>query len=244
MGRAKSGEKPQPKKKKAVKSAPAARIHTPSSEIPRSKETKNNGQKEGKQQKWAELTELSDKHMYFAKRYALNENACKAAREAGFNEWYASVRLVKEPLIIKEVARIRAARAKKFDVSADRIIAELTKVAFGTLDDFVALQKDGTPVIDCSDVGRPEMAAVSEITQDIYPERVSGDDGEYESIAVKKTKIKLHSKTQALEQLGRIFKLFGDGDGLDKDTPEEKAAKIRKALLAMARVDGEKVAAK
>lgn len=183
------------------------------------------------------LSGLTDKHMYFCKRYVLNGGiAAKAARESGFNEWYATTNLLNDPLIKAEIERYRAERAKKFEVNADRIIAELVRVAFGTLGDFIRLQPDGTPIIDCSEVGADEMAALSEITQDIYYERTSSDP-EDEAEPVKKTKIKLHSKVQALEQLGRIFKLFGD-DATDKDTPEQKAARVRAALLAMKEKEG------
>lgn len=252
MGNAKRGEKPQPPKKKLAKKAGApASVKTPAPEILRPIEPKNSDQKpwsvkDGNRERAIKignnakphvpLLELSTDHLYFAKRFALNENACKAARESGFSEWYGSAILANEPLIVKEVTRIRAARSAKFEVNADRIILELTRVAFGNIDDFVKLQSDGTPLIDCHDIGRSEMAAVSEITQDTYTER-SGPDPE-DLVPVKKTKLKFHSKVQALDQLSRIFKLFGEDGGLDKDTPEEKAAKIRKALLEMAKIDG------
>ena len=179
------------------------------------------------------LLELTDKHLHFCKRYVLTgRNACKAARESGFNEWYASVELLKDPLIIEEVDRYASIRAKKFEVNAERVIAELVKVAFGSLGDFIKLTPDGTPIIDCTEVGAEEMAALSEITQDVYYERTSSDpeDG---AEPVKKTKIKMHSKVQALEQLARIFKLFGDEGNIEKDTPEGRASKIRAMFMAM-----------
>jgi phage terminase small subunit len=184
------------------------------------------------------LLELTEKHLLFCKRYVLTGgNAAKAARESDFDEWYAGVQLLQDPSIQKEIERQREQRRKKFEVSADRVIAELVKVAFGTLGDFLTLQKDGTPIIDCTEVGPEEMAALSEITQDVYSERQPGADGEWESIPVKKTKIKLHPKTQALEQLARIFKLFDEG-GSNKDSPEQKAAKIKQALRKMMEADG------
>ncbi len=245
MGRAKRGEMPQPKQSKKSKAKVVAAIkasarlpkHTDLAAKSSSQNLTNIGQdiEHDRSGKHPPLIELTDKHLYFAKRYALNQNASKAAREAGFNEWYGGNVLAYDPLIMKEVARIRASRANKFDVSADRVIAELAKVAFGTLDDFLILGKDGTPIIDCSDLGREEMAALQEITQDTYTERTGPDDFE----RVKKTKIKLHSKVQALEQLARIFKLFGEGGELDKNTPEEKAARIRAVLKAMKETDGD-----
>jgi phage terminase small subunit len=179
---------------------------------------------------------LTDKHMLFCKRYVLNGgNCCKAARESGFTEWYAVNQLIKVDQIQAEIKRYRAERAKKFEVTADRIIAELTRVAFGTLGDFLKLMPDGTPVIDCQDIGEEEMAALSEVTQDIYYERTGA--GEEDVEPVKRTKIKLHNKVQALDQLARIFNLYKDGG--NADSPEEKAARIRAALKAMSEVDAQ-----
>lgn len=184
------------------------------------------------------LTEdnLSDKHIHFCRRYAIHGNGCKASREAGFNEAYYKWALNQEVLMSK-VFQFRAERSKKFELSADRVIGELVKVAFGSLNDFIDIQRDGTPIIDCSNVGPEEMAALSGIEQDTYFER-GGRGEEDEPISVKKTKLKMHDKLKALEMLSRHLKLFKDEE-IDNLTPTEKAAKIRNALAAMMCVDGE-----
>ena len=187
----------------------------------------------GREMKETQLLELTDKHMYFCKRYVLNGGvASKAAKESGFSEWYCQTVLLKNNLVKEQIDQYRAERAKKFEVNADRVIQELVRVAFGSLGDFIRLQPDGTPIIDCSEVGADEMAALSEITQDIYYERTSSDP-EDDAEPVKKTKIKLHPKLQALEQLGRIFKMFGDSSITDTDTPEQKAAKLQALVRSM-----------
>lgn len=191
------------------------------------------------------LVELSDKHIRFAKRYVLNgDNGAKAARESGFSVWYATHNLLLDPLVLDEIAKYRASRAKKFEVNTERIMAELVKVAFGTLGDFLTLNEDGTPIIDCTEVGASEMAALAEVTQDTYVEKdtatSSSEEDDEEPIfrTVKKTKLKMHNKLQALEQLARIFKMYED-PSTDKDgTPERMAAKINEALRKMREADG------
>lgn len=253
MGRV-NGEKPEPKKKKPVatkKKVPAKKIGKPSPLLKERAKRKltlkdlpalppppiKSNQSDQKPEEVV-LLELTDKHLYFCKRYALNGgNASKAARESGFSAWYAANQLVKNSLIIAEVNRYRASRAKKFDISADRILSELSRVAFGTLGDFLTLTKDGTPIIDCSEIGDAEMAALSEITQDIYYERTGPDPDD--TTPVKKTKLKMHNKVQALDMLARIFKLYGEADAdKDKKTPEEKAMAIRNLLRDMIIADG------
>lgn len=244
-----NGGKPEPKKKKPVKKV------TPKKAVGRKKPTTRetaplrrafpapasapNLSKNDQPAEREIINELSEKHVYFCKRLVLNGgNASKASRESGFNEWYGCTQLAKHQLIIKEVERYRASRAKKFEVSSDRIIAELVKIAFGSLSDFLIIAKDGTPVIDCSEAGLEEIAALAEITQDTYTERTGrGEDAIEEP--VKKTRIKMHSKVQALDLLSRIFKMYGiDDGGSDKQTPEEKAQRIRAALLRIMQVDG------
>jgi phage terminase small subunit len=225
MGNATKGETPE--KKKRRKQPPPASV----SKKPRTLKA------DGTESKFSMLTELSDKHYYFCKRYILNNrNAAKAARDCGFNEWYCQINLLKQPLIQQEIERYSAERMKRFDVTADRIIAEMVKVAFGNVAHFIRLMPDGQPIIDCSEVGEDDLAALSEITQDVYYERTSSDPEE-PAEPVKKTKIKFHSKVQALEWLGRAFKITDGGD-MDGDTPEQKAGKIRRILLAMANQDG------
>lgn len=241
MGRA-NGETPEPKKKTVAKkkatkkkAAPKRTLKPAPAPVTAHPEISNNaGQINDQSTEQEIISKLTDKHIYFCKRLVLNGgNASKASRESGFSAWYGVNQLAHHPLIIAEVERYRASRARKFDVSADRIIAELARIAFGSLADFLIIAKDGTPVIDCSESGLDEIAALAEITQDTYAER-NGEDFE----TVKKTKIKMHSKVQALEQLARIFKMFGEDMGNDKQTPEEKAGRIREALRKMVLADG------
>ncbi len=240
MGRANGGKPSKPGRKKDPLDGLTMQVSSKIS--PQASQVTVTGQKDdgfqfGKHTTWVKLKSLTEKQLYFAKRYVLTgENAAKAARESGFSEWYAQLRLVNEPLIIAEVRRMQAERAKKYEVTADRVIGELAKVAFGTLGDFITIQQDGTPLMECHEVGPHEMAAMQEITQDIYMERTGNED---EVTPVKKTKIKLHSKVQALDQLSKILKLHGADGGFDNDTPEIKAKKIQAALRAMREVDGE-----
>lgn len=174
---------------------------------------------------------LTEKHLLFCRRYVLTgRNAAKASRESGFNPWYGSVQLLKNPLVREEIERYSKERAKKYKVDPDRIIEELVRVAFGTLGDFLTVREDGTPLVDCSEVGVEEMAAISDYSQEVYYE--PGEGGVMN--AVKRTKIKLHNKLEALAQLSKIF---GVGGGT-ADSVEEKAARIRAAIKAMAEVDG------
>lgn len=178
------------------------------------------------------LSQLNPAQIHFCRRYAVHGSGVRASREAGFNPHYY-VGALKNEFFIQVIGHYRQKRANKFNVDADRVIAELCKIAFGNIGDFVEIERDGTPRIDCSDVGHDELAAVAEITQDTYYE----GRGE-EAVAVKKTKIKFHNKVAALEQLARRFNLFGSDADAGQATPEMVAAKVKQFIKEAIAADG------
>lgn len=243
MGRA-NGGKPTTKAKTKKKTATVARKIAPASLpdfTPPIDVTPKETQEEKERKGGYTMTDdnLSDSHIHFCRRFAVHSNGSRASREAGFNEHYYNWGLKQQP-ILNRIEQFRKKRRQKFELSADRVIAELVRIAFGNLDDFLEVAKDGTPVIDCGDVGREEMAALQSIEQDVYYEKTVNDDGDTVGIPVKRTKIKLYDKLRALEMLGRNLNLWSPEE-LDNLSSEEKAAKIVAALRAMSKADGETV---
>ncbi len=255
MGRANGGKPKEPKKAKkkiGKKSVGKRKISQPTSThkstppakpivIPCVNVQESIEQAESKKPATGPLQVLTESHMYWCKRYVLTgRNASKTARETGFSEGYSRDFLANDALILQQVERYAKQRAKRFEVNADRITAELVKVAFGTLGDFITVTRDGTPIINCSEIGEEEMAALSEITQDTYSDMVITSSGELDSAAVKKTKIKMHSKLDALRQLTQIFRMVGlDVPDPDKDqSPAARAAQLRQLLRDMINADG------
>jgi phage terminase small subunit len=158
---------------------------------------------------------LTPKEAAFVAFY-LESGATKAtlsdcAKRAGFP---SAAGLLKRPAIRKEIeSRMGKVMAKK-QITAERVVEELGKIAFANIDDFVddEYRIRGKP-------GRRKMAAVQEVTTDTYFEG-KGEDAE----EVKRVKLKMYSKLDALGQLGRHFGLFTDkvelsgdlGDRLDR----------------------------
>jgi hypothetical protein len=232
MGNA-NGEKPSKPKKKSVKKVAVAQPVV-GKQVSENVSTEFNNSDETKEPRVL-TKDLSEKHIYFAKRLCLTGfNASKAAREAGFTPWYGVNILAHDPRIKAIAEKMRVERARKFEVTSDRIIAELATCAFSNMGTYLRIAKDGTPIIDCEDVGVEELAALAQIEQEIYTERTGGKDMDSEDTEpVKKTKIKLHNKLDALNQLSKIFV----GGLNENDSPEKKAAKIQAALKAMREVD-------
>ena len=81
----------------------------------------------------------------------------------------------------------RAQLAKKADITAERVIAEMAKIGFSNIQDFTGR---GNRIEDISTLSADQAAAIESIQTDI-----------------KGCKIKLHSKLGALNSLAEILKL-------------------------------------
>lgn len=134
-----------------------------------------------------------------------------AAQKAGFQ---SATGLLKRPAVRKEIERRMGKVMAKKQITAERVVEELGKIAFANIDDFVdddyrVLQKPG----------RRKMAAVQEVTTEtIIDRRKDVDEEDRED--VKRVKLKMYSKLDALNSLGRHFGLFTDKVELSGDLGE------------------------
>ena len=152
----------------------------------------------------------------FCREYLVDLNASGAARRAGYSERTSNMqgyRLLTKAYITAEVQRLMGERARRLDISADAVLAELAKLAFVNVRD---LFDDSGRLIPAHQLPVEVAAAVSSIK--VKLERVPG--GEPTDVeAVVETK--LWDKKGSLELLGKHLRLFDDrgGPGAD-ETPE------------------------
>jgi phage terminase small subunit len=142
----------------------------------------------------------------FLTAYLKSGNATEAAKIAGYSEKTAAeqgTRLLRN-------AQIKAAVQKtmsKLEISAENVLAEIAKLAFSNMGDYVAPSPDGTQLVpDFSKLTRDHMAAIQEITVD----ESAGGAGDGKRERIQRTKFKLADKGLNLERLGRNLKLFTD----------------------------------
>lgn len=143
----------------------------------------------------------------FAREYCTDQNATRAAKTVGYSEHSASEqasRLLTKGNVKAEIDRILAERAKKLDISAEKVLGELSKLAFSNMLDYIKIQ-DGDAYVDLSAMTREQAAAMQEIIVEEYAEGRGEDKRD-----VKRTKFKLAEKRGALELLGKHLKLFTD----------------------------------
>ena len=94
---------------------------------------------------------LKGKRLAFATAYAAHENGAQAVRDAGFKTKDAAsmaYKLLRVPEVAAYIDVLRAERLKKFEVTGDRIIAEIAKIAFTDTSEIIKLAGGSRLTID------------------------------------------------------------------------------------------------
>lgn len=159
---------------------------------------------------------LTEKKKRFAQEYVVDLNGTAAAIRAKYPERSARSRaskLLAEPEVQAYVQDLQAEKAKRCEISADKVLSELAKIGFANMADYI--QVSGANIfVDLSKMTRDQAAAVSEITVEEYTE------GRGESAReVKRTKFKLSDKRAALCDLGKHLGLFREDSGKEDLPP-------------------------
>jgi phage terminase small subunit len=149
---------------------------------------------------------LTAKQQLFVDEYMIDLNATQAAPSIVCDN-------LKKPEIAAALALAYAARREKAGVTADRVLAELSKSAFRDVRKMFG--PDGRlklPTEWDDDIA----GAIASIES----ETVIGDAGGGEArLLTRVTKIKLSDKLRALDQLARHLALYNDGVQCTKHSP-------------------------
>jgi phage terminase small subunit len=154
------------------------------------------------------LGKIRYRQAMFAIEYLKDLNASAAARRAGYAEKWADKlgrQLLRKPHVVAVVQAEIEARLDVHRATADRIIAEVARVGFANLGDYMTVLEDGSAVVDLSGATPQQLAALSEITVDEYTEG-RGDGARN----VKRVRIKLADKLAALNTLAKYRGLLVD----------------------------------
>lgn len=158
------------------------------------------------------MPRLSDhKYEAFAQHYAANRNAAAAAKAAGSESATPDrigYELLERPEIRARVAEITKRALDAADVTGQRVMIELARVAFGDVRKVFNGAGELLPVHEIDD---DTAACISGIEfEDIT--RGAGRN----AVVVRVGKIKRYDKNPALNTLAKHFKLVGDeGDGVN-----------------------------
>lgn len=141
-------------------------------------------------------------------------NGCLSQRRALLACGYSPSAAAKPQVIFgrddvaDEIDRRRTRREKRVDVTEEKIIAELAKLAFANSGDLLEVEEDGTAWMDFNKLTPAMKAAIGEIKSEKFEMKGSEDDGT--SKVNTKTFVKFASKQAALESLARIKGMFKD----------------------------------
>ncbi len=148
------------------------------------------------------MAKITPKQAMFAAEYLIDLNATRAAIAAGFSAATAHVtgsKLLRNPVVAAAIADGQARMAAKLEVTAERVVRELAKLAFSDVKDIFDAEGNPLPVHRMNEMAR---AAIAGLETDTWQTK----DGP----KTVTTKFRLADKGQNLERLGKHLKIFGD----------------------------------
>jgi phage terminase small subunit len=176
---------------------------------------------------------LTPRQQRFVAELLKDMDATRAYIRAGYARKGASAsaaNLLRRPDIQAAIAARQKALAEQFAVSRTRVVAELAKVAFTSIDDFIAEPPEGGVRLDLARSDRAHRAALSLLTVDEYQD--PGKPGG----RLSRVTIRLASKLHALDSLGRHLGLFAErGAGAIPDNLGDEIRAARKRAWGDAR---------
>ena len=153
----------------------------------------------------------------FVEEFLKDFNATRAAEAAGYDPKSArtaSQILMRKPHVRKAIMKRVQVIGKRIEVSVENTLLEFARIGFANLADMMVIAEDGLPRWDFSQLTREQMTAIQEITIDTYFDgtkvTVKDEDGEEREIPreVKRVKVKMHSKTEALVNLAKFLRMY------------------------------------
>lgn len=154
------------------------------------------------------------KHEYFAQERAKGVCQDTAYVNAGFKKNSSNAaRLNANERILSRIEEILSRSAKRAEKSLADVIAEMTKLGFSNMANYVNVDDEGRALVDLSEVNPDDWAAVSEVTVDeqLIAGKTDKDGKEIKpTILNRKTKLKLHDKKGALHLMGKHLGGFVD----------------------------------
>lgn len=155
------------------------------------------------------MAKLTPKQQRFCDEYLIDLNGAQAAIRAGYSPKTAkeqATRLLTNVHVQQYVSEQQQKRQERTLITADMVIAELAKIGFYNVKDFV---NGGNNVLELKHIDSDKTAAVSGVKTKLK------EDGSVE------TEIKFHDKVSALEKLGRHLGIFEkDNNQLKPETPD------------------------
>ena len=164
---------------------------------------------------------LTTKQRRFVDEYLVDMNAAAAARRAGYGDRSADQHgsfLTHRPNVAAAIEARLAERRARLQVTAERVIAELARIAFADIGAILDWSSKDVALKPPGEISPDDRAAIQEIAV------VKRNDG-------LATRVILHDKERALEVLCRYLGLFRPG--AFPVEPPKYSEELRERLKAM-----------
>lgn len=144
---------------------------------------------------------LTEKQQRFCEEYLLDLNATKAAIRAGYSESTArsiGCENLTKPDIQEYIADLQAKKAEEHNISHNRIIQELVKVAFGDVKNY--FDEHGR-IINISELSNDVSGSIKSVT--VFSEKIRSEGETIVEESMKK--IESYDKLKAIDTLNRML---------------------------------------
>lgn len=143
--------------------------------------------------------------------------------------------LMHEPDMAVAIVERRDAIAEAFNITAERTLGEVARIAYGRISDFMQVQDDGSIIWDFSAATEDQLAAIESIKTETYIE----GEGDF-AREVKRVEVKMHNKLAALDKLMKFQGIAGFGAQLEGEG-EEGGDRTYNITLKIGDVPGQKL---
>ena len=143
---------------------------------------------------------MTPKQARFVEEYLVDLNASEAYLRAGYKTGNPNVcgsRLLANASIQKSVQEAQADLSRRTEITQERVLKELSRVAFGSQRDLLSWGPSGVVLEESNGLTDDAAAMVAEV-------------GETVTANGKSLKLKTHDKVKALELIGRHLGMFKD----------------------------------
>lgn len=144
---------------------------------------------------------LNERQRKFADEYLMDYCAAKAARRAGYSAGYGK-ELLRNDAVRAYLEEKQQRELERAGVTAERVLEELSAVAFSNIADFTEVKKDAE--------SKRGVAVKARETESIPRNKLSAVAGFKEGPGG--IEVKLYEKLRALELLGKYVGLFRETD--------------------------------
>lgn len=161
---------------------------------------------------------LSARQRMFVAEYLVDLNAAQASIRAGYSKKCANklaYSLTKKPAVAAAIRAAMDARAKRTQITADRVLREFARIAFADIRSFTEPGQESLTVKSLDALSADDAAAIAEVR--------SGANG-------KNLKVKLHDKKHALDRIARHLGLYGKRVST-AESPAAAAQRAREFIL-------------